>query len=368
MAGSLTLSTSPINFDAAGIGKVYVSGVASGLGLFQSDPVGAVFSPNGKFVGHDINNNVDLSNGFAIVQKIDGLFQFYAQAGAYSIPALGVNYHATQRDGIDENHYFGYFPLGYAKLVPTDNFSVEAGKLPSVIGDENTFTYQNVNIERGLLWNLEPAITHGGQANLTTGPIAWAVSFTDGFYSTRYNWLSGSAAWTIDPSNTLTVSGGGSVSNSNSNSIAAPYQLDNGAVINLIYTYNAAPFTISPYFQYTHNDHSAIYTPGFTKDADTYGGAVLANYNIDDNWNLGGRFEYVGSSGSATDGTVNVLFGPGSSAYSFTVTPTWQSGIYFARLEGSYVGTSSTTHGFVFGKTGNSTSQGRFLVEAGVLF
>jgi hypothetical protein len=106
----------------------------------------------------------------------------------------------------------------------------------------------------------------------------------------------------------------------------------------------------------------------FTKDASTWGGAVLANYSINDNWNLAGRVEYVNSSGSSTDGTVNVLFGPGSSAWSVTVTPTWQSGIYFARLEGSYVGASSTSLGLAFGSAGKSTSQERLVLEAGILF
>src|SRR5580698_7198796 len=86
LAGPLTANPTPINFDAAGLGKVYVTGVGSGLGLFQSDEVFG-----------DKANNVDLSNGMVIVQKIDGLVQFYAQGGVYSLPALGTNYHITQR-------------------------------------------------------------------------------------------------------------------------------------------------------------------------------------------------------------------------------------------------------------------------------
>jgi hypothetical protein len=360
MAGPLALSTTPYHFDAAGLGNVYFSAVASGIGLFQTNP-GAEGVP-------DKTSNIDLSNGMAIVQKIDGIVQFYAQGGAYSLPALGINYHTTQQAGDIENNYFGLFPEGYLKIVPTDTFSVEGGKLPSLIGDEYTFTFQNMNIERGLLWSLEPAISHGVQANLTTGPVAWALSFNDGFYSNDYNWISGSATWTINPSNTLAIAAAGNLSTSNINSIVAPYQLDNSDIVNVIYTYNAAPFTISPYFQYTHNRHSPIYNPGTTKDAESWGGAVLANYNINDNWNLAGRIEYVSSSGSASDGTVNLLFGPGSSAWSFTVTPTYQQGIYFARLEGSYVDASSVNSGLGFGKTGTRSTQGRLVFEAGIAF
>jgi hypothetical protein len=252
--------------------------------------------------------------------------------------------------------------------VPTDTFSIEAGNLPSLIGDEYTFTFENMNIERGLLWNLEPAISRGVQANLTTGPVAWALSGNDGFYSSNLSWISGSATWTINPQNTLALAAGGNLENSQVNSIASPYQLDNSDIVNLIYTYNNAPWTISPYFQYTHNKHSTIYNAGTTKDADTWGGAVLANYSINDNWNIAGRIEYVGSDGSSTDGTVNVLFGPGSSAWSFTVTPTYQFGIYFARLEGSYVTASSVNSGDGFGKFGKSSDQARLVVEAGIAF
>ena len=84
-AGPLVQNPTPINADLAGLGTVYLTGVVSGLGLFQSNAVGNVFTPSGKPLGHDLNNNVDLSNGQAIIQKIDGLVQFYAL-----LMALGV--------------------------------------------------------------------------------------------------------------------------------------------------------------------------------------------------------------------------------------------------------------------------------------
>ena len=368
-AGPLTQNPEPIHADLAGLGTVYLTGALSGIALFQSDPYGAVFTPAGKLLGADLTSNPDLSNGFAIIQKIDGPVQFYAQVGGYSLPDLGGNYHQTQRAGKANDYYFGPLPEAYLKLAPVDNFSISGGNLPSLIGNEYTFTFQNMNIERGLLWNLEPAISRGVQANLTTGPVAWALSVNDGFYSSNISWVSGSATWTIDPANTLAFAAGGNFDgNTKTNSIAAPYVLNNSTVINLIYTFNMAPFTISPYFQYTNNGHNAAIT-GATKDADTWGGAILANYNIADNWNLAGRAEYVSSSGSLTDGSANPLgFGAGSSAWSFTVTPTYQNGIFFARLEGSYVGVSDTAPGAAFGKTGNTKSQERLVIETGILF
>lgn len=356
MAGPLTANATPLKFEAGPLETIYVTGVVSGLGLFQSDHVTG-----------DHSSNVDISNGQAIVQKVDGIFQFYAQAGVYSLPALGTNYFITQRASAALNDYFGPLPVGYAKIVPNDVFSVSAGKLPTLIGNEYTFTFQNMNIERGLLWNQEPAISKGVQANLTTGPVVWAVSWNDGFYSDRFNWISGNATWTIDPNNTLIFCGGGNLGTSNLSTIASPFPQNNGEIFNLMYTYTNAPWTISPYVQFTNAKHSTTFAAS-TKDAQTWGGAVLASYAFTPNWSLAGRAEYIASTGNPTDGSVNVLYGPGSNAFSFTLTPTYQEGIFFGRAEGSIVSANSTTPGFVFGKSGNSKSQGRFVLEAGILF
>jgi hypothetical protein len=286
MTGPLTLSTTPYNFDAAGLGTVYLSGVGSALGLFQTDPTPAFYK--GK-LQHDNSSNIAASNGQLILQKIDGWFQFYAQGGLYSLPALGTNYNVTQKAVTTYNAYFGAAPVVYGKIVPNDIFNVEFGKLPTLIGAEYAFTFQNMNIERGLLWNQEPIISQGIQANLTTGPVAWAVSFNDGFYSGDYNWLTGSATWTIDPANTLAVVAGGNLSTSNVNTFATPFFQNNSDIVNLIYTYNSAPWTITPYFQYTSVPKNVLLVA--TKGASTGGGAVLANYNIDDNRNWAGRIE-----------------------------------------------------------------------------
>jgi hypothetical protein len=97
------------------------------------------------------------------------------------------------------------------------------------------------------------------------------------------------------------------------------------------------------------------------------------NYSFpEDSWlpgfSLPARFEYISSTGSVANGAPSLIYGPGSSAWSVTVTPTYQYGIYFARAEFSHVGTSSTTPGFALGPTFGNTTQTRFLFETGVLF
>ena len=86
------------------------------------------------------------------------------------------------------------------------------------------------------------------------------------------------------------------------------------------------------------------------------------------NWNLSARVEDIASSGNPTDGSANLLYGAGSKAWSFTFTPTYQSGVFFTRGEISFVGASSTTSGAAFGSSGTSTSQTRFAIETGILF
>lgn len=60
----------------------------------------------------------------------------------------------------------GPLRVAYLSLTPSNTFSIEAGKLPTLIGAGYAFSFENPNIERGLLSNLEPAVSRGGQAEL----------------------------------------------------------------------------------------------------------------------------------------------------------------------------------------------------------
>ncbi len=73
------------------------------------------------------------------------------------------------------------------------------GKLPTLMGAEYKFDFQNMNIERGLLWNQENAINRGIQVNQTLGKFAASISWNYGYYSNVYSWLSGSLTCTNGP-------------------------------------------------------------------------------------------------------------------------------------------------------------------------
>ena len=67
-------------------------------------------------------------------------------------------------------------------------------------------------------------------------------------------------------------------------------------------------------------------------------GAILTNYSFPEDSLLSGfslpiRFEYISSTGGLASGSPNLLYGPGSNAWSVTLTPTYQYKIFSARAE-----------------------------------
>ena len=367
LTGPLVANPNPGSFDLGFLGQVYYNGFISGLGMWQ----------NNVFPG-DQRTLASLSNGQFSFQKTEGLFQYYVQVGAYTIPDLGAPYFNVRTTTGD---FFGPVPIAWAKIAPTDYFNIQGGQIPTLLGLENTFSFQNMNIERGLLWNQEPAISRGGQLNLTQGPLAFALSWNDGFYSNNFTWLTGSATYTLDPANTFVLAAGGNYSHTTKvttttpffQTTATPLLQNNETLFTLGYTYNSAPWTVTPYFQFTHVPASSSPPIGTFSSGSTIGGAILANYSFGDESFLPGvslpvRFEYIGSTGSLADRAPNLLYGPGSKAWSITFTPTYQYKIFFARAEISHVGTNSTTPGLAFGPNGTNTTQTRGLLELGILF
>lgn len=352
MSGVLNANPNPTKFDAGPVGKIYVTGVASGIAQWQDH----VFPGDDKTLA-------DVSNGQVFVQKTDGVLQFFVEAGIYSLPDLGLPY--VKATDTTKNLY-GALPQAFIKIAPNSDFSIMVGKLPTLIGAEYTFSFENVNVERGLLWNQETAVSRGVQVNYAHGPLSLSASLNDGFYSNRYNWLSGSIGYTIDKENSVTLVGGGNLGHTSRSTAATPILQNNGEIYNLIFTHTAGPWLIQPYVQYTRVHREPQF--GIDRGASTYGAALLLSYAVNKEFHLAGRAEYISSSGSPGGSTPSLLYGPGSRAWSLTVTPTYQKGILFIRGEASHVGASRVTPGFGFGQQLNRKSQNRLLVEGGVLF
>ena len=352
MSGPLNANPNPTKLDAGPLGKLYVTGALTGIAQWQDH----IFPGDDKTLA-------DITNGQAVVQKTDGIFQFAIQAGVYSLPDLGAPY--VKAASATRNLY-GAVPQAYVKIAPTSEFSIEAGKLPTLIGAEYTFTYENMNVERGLLWNQETAVSRGVQVNYAHGPLSLSASLNDGFYSGRYNWVSASLGYTISKEDSLTLVGGGNVGHTARSSPATPLLQNNGEIYNLIFTHTAGPWLVQPYVQYTRvHAEPAL---GIPTGASTYGGALLVSYALSKYFHLAGRVEYISSSGTPGGSTPSLIYGPGSSAWSLTFTPTYQRGIFFVRGEASHVGASNITPGDALGASFNRKSQNRLLAEAGFLF
>ena len=138
LTGPLVANPNPISFDAGPLGPVYWTGVVSGLGMWQ----------NNVFPG-DQHALASLSNGQFSFQKTDGLFQYYLQVGAYTIPDLGAPYFNVLTTTGD---FFGPLPIAWAKVAPTDTFSIQGGQLPTLIGAEKS----RASIRPGRAGNREP--------------------------------------------------------------------------------------------------------------------------------------------------------------------------------------------------------------------
>lgn len=343
-------SPPPAVFDAGPLGKLAVTGILSGMGLWQSNPV-----PGDK------STQAALSNGQVFLQKADGWFQFYVQAGAYDVPDLGASFLDTNKT---LNDFWGPVPVAYLKFVPGKNTSIYIGEFPTLIGAEYTFSFQNMNIARGLLWNQESAINRGIQVSQTFGKFTAFLSWNDGFYSNRYSWLTGSLTYTNGP-HSLSFVGGGNLSQTAYQTLATPVQ-NNSQIYNVIYTYTKGAWIVQPYFQYTNVPTNPA--AGVVKGASTRGGAILVSHSFKRGFSLAGRWEYIGSTGRTEDQSVNLMYGPGSTGTSFTVTPTFQYGGLFFRGELSWVHLGGITPGLGFGASGLNQNQPRAMAEIGFIF
>jgi hypothetical protein len=342
----------PATFDAGPLGKLSVNGIITGFAQFQNNAVSG-----------DNAAQATLTNGEIFIQKADGNFQWFVQAGAYALPTLSLPFTNAQNT---VSNLYGPVPVAYAKLLAGKTTSFQIGQLPTLMGAEGTFTYQNFNIERGIVWNQENVISRGVQINQALGKyISASFSVNDGYYSNRYDFLSGSITFTKGP-HSLVYDGMGNLGKTVFETAATPIQ-NNGQMHAVIYTYTKGAWIIQPYFQYAN--YPTDPKVGVTKGTSATGGAINVSYAFKSGFALPLRYEYLKSSGSPTDGSVNLLgFGASSSGTTFTATPTYQKGGMFVRGDLAYVHAGNYTSGDVFGPKGTNQSQFRGVLEFGFIF
>jgi Putative beta-barrel porin-2, OmpL-like. bbp2 len=342
--------SSPIVIDGGPFGQLDLDGVLSGFGLVQ-----------GNHASGDDTGQGALSNAQIFLQKTTGWWQFYVQAGAYNLLSLGTAFLPTEKAISD---LYGPVPVVYAKFVPAKNTSVLIGQLPALMGAESTFDFQNMNIERGLLWNQENSVNRGIQLNQTIGKFTASLSWNDGYYSNRYSWLSGTLTYS-NGAHSIEFAGMGNLSQTKYQTLATPVQ-NNSSMYAVIYTYTKGPWIVQPYVQYSNVPANP--NIGVIDGASTWGGALLLSRRFQHGFSIAGRLEYITTSGSAATQSVNLLYGPGSAAWSLTATPTYQYRRFFVRGDLSWVRAESFTPGTAFGTAGLQQNQARAVLEAGFLF
>jgi hypothetical protein len=347
MSGPLTANPNPLAIEAGSIGTLDLTGAISGLAFGQTNAAPA-----------DRSAAADIGNAQLFLQSTTGWLQFFVQLGAYTLPSLGTPYVNPNRTA---NQTYGFVPEAYLKVTPSDEISVEFGKLPSLIGLESTFTFENANIERGLLWNQTSSVSSGIQVNYNQGQWNASISWNDGYYSGRYNWVTALVAYALDGTQTLTFVAGANLGHTGYSSFATPLAQNNGAVADLAYSGTLGGWTFTPYVQFSRapaDNRSGLHSGG-----SAFGAALLASYRLSDDWSMAVRTEKL-----ITAGNLNLLYGAGSSAWSTTLTPAYQEGVFFARAEASYVGIENGKNGLALGRSLDEKSQARLMLETGVLF
>ena len=348
LSGPLSYNPDPVSVEVAG-SKLYVTAIGSGYVGTQSNTTPGVDS-----------SFADLSNAQVIVQKPEGVFQFLVHAVLYNQETLGAAF--VKSTDYTSNSY-GVVPQAWIKIAPSSTFNVQAGILPTLIGLEAPFTFQNTNIERGILWGQENVMTRGVQANLTAGKLSFSLAYTDGFFSGKLNWLSGIFSY-VDGPHTLSVVVGGALSKNYRSTFNTPVVQNNTTMVNVIYSFSGSKWLVQPYFQYAWVPD--LPQLGTTK-AENFAVGLLAKYKINDNWSLPVRFEYIDSNRPKAT-AASFLYGPGSNAFTATITPTYTWDRFFIRPEFSYVRAGDITPGAAFGAAGLNKEQVRGRMEFGVMF
>ena len=363
MGDTLQFTPNPLHASSDSLGDWSIQAIGSGLAFQQTNPVPGNF---GSYSG--------ISNLQVDIQKTNGPITVYLQAGTYAIPSIGMPY---TRASANTESTFGYVPEAYIALAVGKDWSVSLGKLPSMGGVESTFTYENTNIQRGLLWTQTNSVSRGAQINYQDGIFSAAFSVNDGAYSGVYNWIGGLVSVKTGEGSAVTAGWTGSLSPNAMNTTATPLLQNNSQISNLIYQYTGDRWSFTPYAQYTYIPSSP--SIGIYGDSGTVGYALLSTYHIDPLTNgvapyrhisIPTRFEYQSSFGNSRNSNLpaGLMYGPGSSAWSATITPTIQLGKLFARIEFAYVKAFNTTSGSSFGAYGTNNTQVRGMLEAGFLY
>lgn len=342
---------------------VTFSGVITGFTFHADNPnaAGALDTASGA----DLATRTQLGNALITVARTTGTFRFSVTAGAYAFPVVGQAINPTFQQFANTNLY-GYLPNAYVQYVPNANWTISAGKLPTLLGQENAFTFQNINIQRGLVWNMEPVVSNGIRVAYNGAKFSAALEYNDGFYSGSRRAVEGLLGWNPTVASSLQFIFIIPDANTPSNNTVL---IANKREYDLMYTQQIGKLQLLPYALWVQSPASSAL--GYVRSQSAFGAVLLANYAFNGAFSLGGRFETVGNSSSTGDFSFNsdlIGYGPGSSATTLTLTPTYKSSHLFVRGEWSHAAANNVLPTLGFGPGGTRTNQTRVGLELGAQF
>jgi hypothetical protein len=302
---------------------------------------------NNKIVPNEYKTRYDVGSAIISLSKSAEPFGFTLIGGAYATPVVGVALSRTSQ----YTDLFSSIPVTYSEYSPIKGLSIQAGKLPTIIGYESALTYQNNNIQRGLVWNMQPVINNGVRLTYSTDLFSVKLGVNDGFYTLS----------TTHPKPALEASLGltpikdGSVALN----VIVPHKdsTTNKRELNLVASYTLDKLSLGADLLYVEAPKSD--KAGVPEKAKASGVALHLSYDLKP-FKLSGRIEYVKDNSDNTD--LVGLGKDGIKAWTFTVTPAYTHGPLFLRGELSYVKADKEF------TLNNKKNQTRIGVEVGFMF
>ena len=144
--------------------------------------------------GVDLSDRADLDNFVLSLGFNSGKLHATATTGLYSFPTVGFAINPDTQYGTNTRLY-SELPVASLQYAFNSHFSLAAGKFAALLGQESPFTFQNVNIQRGIGWAMEPTIGRGAQASYTDGPWTLTAQENDGYYGGSSRAFEGLIGW-----------------------------------------------------------------------------------------------------------------------------------------------------------------------------
>ena len=304
----------------------------------------------------------DVSNLMVTLTRNTGVFRYGATVGAYAFPTVGRPLVSTFTTGANTD-LFGYVPIAYIAYVPNASWTFSAGKQATLIGQESGFTWQNVTIERGLGWLIEPTVSRGIRASYTHAKFTGIAEYNDGFYSGHLSAFEGSFSWKASDVANYTIAFILPKSDTAGNPTTS---IANQRIVAAMTTQTFGKLTLTPYLQWV--DSPQALSLGYNGDERAFYAVMMGNYVFSPTWSLAARYERAQNRSATLDTGLNadlVGFGPGSDASTFTLTPALTLGHTMIRAEYANVHLGTFAPGLGFGSNGRDASQSRFGLELG---